>query len=130
MIFFCYFPYLSSVTFCVDSVRMDFQLHQKISKCRFFQDIQNSFLEATDIGLKPHQNFFRKKILTIPVARAVWNLGRNGLLWAGWLSNGKDFFIKIEQTCNKEMVKISERYFDLYLSNCQLTENLKQRLSP
>ena len=33
----------SALTVFVDSVRMDFQLDQKISKRRFFQDIQNSF---------------------------------------------------------------------------------------
>ena len=31
----------------------------KISKHHIFQDIKNSFHRVTQIGLKPHQNFFR-----------------------------------------------------------------------
>ena len=62
---------------------MDLLLNQKIQKRHFFQDIQNSLERVTDIGLKRHQNFFRKKIPTITVARAVQNLGRNGPLQAG-----------------------------------------------
>ena len=53
-------------------------------------------------------SYSTKSIIT--VARAVQNLGRNGLLQAGQLSNGKNFFIKLAQTCDKQMVKISERY--------------------
>ena len=53
----------------------------------------------------------------ITVARAVQNLGRNGLLQAGRLSNGKKIFIKLAQTCEKQMVKISERYLKPLLSN-------------
>ena len=94
----------------------------KNCKTPFFQDIQNSFQWATVIGLEPHQIFFRKKIPTITVARAVQNLGRNGPLWAGRLSNGKNFFIKLAQTCDEQMVKISERYLKLLLSNSKLTK--------
>ena len=56
------------------------------------------------------------------VARAVQNLGRNGPLRAGRLSNGKNFFIKLAQTCDKQMVKISERYLKPLLSNSKLTK--------
>ena len=62
---------------------MDPQLVRKIAKRHFFQDIQNSFQWATGIGLEPHQNFFRKKIPTNAVARAIQNFGRNGPLLAG-----------------------------------------------
>ena len=64
------------------------------------------------------------------VARAVQNLGQNGPLQAGQLSKAKNFFIKLAQTYDKQMVKISERYLNLHLSNSQLTENLSLRLSP
>ena len=56
------------------------------------------------------------------VARAVQNFGRNGLLRAGQLSNGKIFFIKLAQTCDEQMVKISERYLKPLLSNSKLTK--------
>ena len=55
-------------------------------------------------------------------ARAVQNLGRNGPLWAGQLRNGKNIFIKLAQTCDKQMVKISERYLKPLLSNSKLTK--------
>ena len=54
---------------------LDPQVLGKIAKRHFFQDIQNSFNWATGIGLEPHQNFFRKKIPTNTVARAVQNFG-------------------------------------------------------
>ena len=57
---------------------LDPQLVGKIAKRHFFQDIQNSFQWATGIGLEPHQNFFRKKIPTNTVARAVQSFGQNG----------------------------------------------------
>ena len=61
-----------------------------------------------------------KSIIT--VSRAVQNLGRNGLLQAGWLSNGQNFFIKLAQTYDKQMVKISERYLKPLLSNSKSTK--------
>ena len=100
---------------------MDPQLVRKIAKRHFFQDIRNSIQLATDIGLEPNQNFFRKKIPTNTVARAVQNLGRNGPLRAGPLSKGKNFFIKLAQTCDEQMVKISERYLKPLLSNSKST---------
>ena len=62
---------------------MGLQLVQKIAKRHFFQDIQNFLNRATGISLEPYQNFFRKKIPTNMVARAVENFGRNGLSLAG-----------------------------------------------
>ena len=56
------------------------------------------------------------------VTRALQNLGRNGPLRAGRLSNGKYFFIKLAQTCDEQMVKISERYLKPLLSNSKLTK--------
>ena len=56
------------------------------------------------------------------VARAVQNLGQNGPLQAGQLSKAKNFFIKLAQTCDKQMVKISERYLKPLLSNSKLTK--------
>ena len=41
---------------------LDPQVHPKIAKRHFFQDIQNSFQWATGIGLEPHQKKFSKKI--------------------------------------------------------------------
>ena len=38
---------------------LDTLLVPKISKSHFFQDIKNSFHGVTQIGLKPHQNFFQ-----------------------------------------------------------------------
>ena len=95
---------------------------QAFDKFENFQDIQNSFQWPFGIGPEPHQNFFRKKIPTITVARAVQNVGRNGPLRADRLSNGKNFFIKLAQTCDEQMVKISERYLKPLLSNSKLTK--------
>ena len=47
----------------VDSVRVDFQLDQKISKRRFFRDIKNSFQWVIGNGLKPTQFFFFSKYI-------------------------------------------------------------------
>ena len=79
----------------------------KIWKRRFFQDIQNSFQWPTGIGPEPHQNFFRKKIPTNAVARAVQSFGRNGPWLAGWLSKGKNFFVNLAQTLDEHLLKIS-----------------------
>ena len=65
-------------------------------------------------------SYSTKSIIT--VARAVQNLGRNGLLQAGRFSNGQNFFIKLAQTCDKQMVKISERYLKPLLSNSKSTK--------
>ena len=81
----------------------------KIWKCHFFQDIQNIFQWATGIGLEPNQNFFRKKIPTNAVARAVQSFGQNGLWPAGWLSNGQNFDVNLAESPDKEMLKISRR---------------------
>ena len=106
---------------------LDLQVLGKIAKRHFFQDIQNSFNWATGIGLEPHQNFFRKKIPTNTVARAVQDFGQNGPLLAGWLSNSKNFAVNLAQTCDKQMLKISERYLNSSLSNCKITENSLQQ---
>ena len=76
-------------------------------KSHFFHDIQNSFQWATGIGLEPNQNFFRKKIPTNTVARAVQSFGRNGPWQAGWLSNGQNFDVNLAKSPDKEMLKIS-----------------------
>ena len=81
----------------------------KIWKRHFFQDIQNSFQWATGIGLEPNQNFFRKKIPTNTVARAVQSFGRNGPWRAGWLSNGQNFDVNLAESPDEEMLKISRR---------------------
>ena len=44
---------------------------RKILKHHFFQDIKKSFHGVTEIGPKPHQIFFWKKISTNMVARGV-----------------------------------------------------------
>ena len=41
------------------SLALDSAAVQKISKRHFFQDIKISFHGVTQIGLKPHQNFFQ-----------------------------------------------------------------------
>ena len=86
---------------------LDPQVLGKIGKRHFFQDIQNSFNWATGIGLEPHQNFFRKKIPTNAVARAVQTFGQNGPWLAGWLSKGKKFFVNLAQTLDEHLLKIS-----------------------
>ena len=67
----------------IESVRVDLQLDQKISKRRFFQDIINSFQGATQLGLKLPQFFSFQKILTNTVARSVQILGQYGPQQAG-----------------------------------------------
>ena len=101
---------------------MDLQLVRKIANRYFFQDIHNSFQWATGIGLEPRQIFFRKKIPTNTVPRAIQNFGRNGPLLAGWLSNSKNFVVNLAQTCDEQMLKISRRYLDSYLNNCKITD--------
>ena len=59
------------------------------------------------LGPEPHQNFFRKKIPTNAVARAVQSFGRNGPWLAGWLSKGKNFFVNLAQTLDEHLLKIS-----------------------
>ena len=115
---------------CVDSVRMDFQLDQKISKRRFFQDIKNSFQWVIGNGLKPTQFFSFQNISTNTVAREVQSFGQNGPWLAGWLSNGQNFFVNLAQTWDEEMLKISGRYLDSCLSNGQITENLLLPMDP
>ena len=102
----------------VDSVRMDFQLDQKISKRRFFQDIKNSFQWVIGNGLKPTQFFSFQNISTNTVAREVQSFGRNGPWLAGWLSSDQNFCANLAQTCDEHMLKISKQYLDSYLNYC------------
>ena len=53
------------------SLAMDSTLVRKISKRHFFQDIKSSFHGVTQMGLKPHQNFFQNFFSTNMVARGV-----------------------------------------------------------
>ena len=50
---------------------LDGALIPKFSKRHFFQDIKNSFHGVTQMGLKPHQNFFQIFFSTNMVARGV-----------------------------------------------------------
>ena len=113
----------------MDSVRVDFQLDQKISKRRFFQDIKNSFQWVIGNGLKPTQFFSFQNISTNTVARDVQSFGRNGPWLAGWLSNGLNFFVNLAQTGDEQTLKISRRYLHPSLINCWLTENLLQQMA-
>ena len=49
-------------------------------------------------------------------------------VWAeigcSWQADCKILFVNLAQTCDKQMLKISERYLDFSLSNGQITENL------
>ena len=54
-----------------EPLALDGRVIRKISKCHFFQDIKNSFHGVTQIGLKPHQNFFKFFFSTNTVARGV-----------------------------------------------------------
>ena len=103
---------------------VDPQQNQKIWKRHFFADIQNSFQQVTGNGLKPTQFFSFQNISTNKVPRGVQSLGRNWLWLAGWLGNCKNFFVNLAQICDKQMLKISERYLDFSLSNGQITEKL------
>ena len=98
--------------------RVDFQLNQKISKRRFFQDIKNSFQWVIGNGLKPTQFFSFQNISTNTVARDVQSFGRNGPWLAGWLSSDQNFCANLAQTCDEHMLKISKRYLDSYLNYC------------
>ena len=53
------------------SLALDSALVRKISKRHFFQGIKNSFYGVTQMGLKPHQNFFQIFFSTNMVARGV-----------------------------------------------------------
>ena len=99
----------------------------KIWKRHFFQDIPNSFQWVTGVLLKPNQCFFKKKFPTNTVTRAIQNVGWNGLLLAGWLSNSKNFVVNLEEICDEQMLKISERYLDSSLSYAWITEKLLQQ---
>ena len=106
------------VGYILDSVRVDFQLDQKLSKRRFFQDIKNSFQWVIGNGLKPTQFFSFQNISTNTVARDVQSFGQNGPWLAGWLSSDQNFCANLEQTCDEHMLKISKRYLDSYLNYC------------
>ena len=54
-----------------EPLALDGTVVRKISKRHFFQDIKNSFHGVTQIGLKPHQNFFKIFFSTNTVARGV-----------------------------------------------------------
>ena len=54
-----------------EPLALDRTVVRKISKRHFFQDIKNSFHGVTQIGLKPHQNFFKIFFSTNTVARGV-----------------------------------------------------------
>ena len=77
------------------------------------------------IHLNPSQSWQRSRTNT--VSRAVKNFGRNGPLLAGWLGNCKNIFVNLAQTCDEQMLKISERYLDSSLSYVWITENLLQQ---
>ena len=48
---------------------------EKFQNAIFFQDIKKSFHGVTQMGPKPHQNFFWKNISTNMVARGVRSFG-------------------------------------------------------
>ena len=73
---------------------------------------------------KNHPVFSFQKISTNMVARGVQSFGQNGPWRAGCLSNGPNFYVNLANTCDEEMLKISERYLDSWMSNGQITENL------
>ena len=53
----------------------------KISKCHFFQDVQNSTYGVADISLETHQkNFLFENISTNMVARGIGSFGTPGSL--------------------------------------------------
>ena len=66
---------------------------------------------------------------TNTVARAVLSFGQYWLWLAAWLSNDKNFFVTLALTCDEQMLKISRRYLDSYLSNGWLTEKLLQQMA-
>ena len=119
-------PPTCAISIAVDSVRMDFQLNQKISKRRFFQDIKNSFQWVIGNGLKPTQFFSFQNTSTNTVARDVQSFGQNGPWLAGWLSRDQNFFVNFAQTCDEQMLKISRRYLDWYLNDCKITDYIVQ----
>ena len=63
------------------SLALDGRLVRKISKRHFFQDIKNSFHGVTQIGLKPHQNFFQnfffQQIWPLRSSKFLHSRGRN-----------------------------------------------------
>ena len=85
-------------------------------KMPFFEDIENSFHQMTHIGPEPHQFFSFLNISTNTVARGIQSFGQNGPWLASCLSYGQNFFKKITQACDEQMLKISRRYLDSSLS--------------
>ena len=79
---------------------------QKNSKCHFSKDVENSFHRVTHIDLEPHQPFSFWNISTNTVARGVQSFGWNGPWWAGCLEYSQNFFKKIAQACDEQMLKI------------------------
>ena len=68
--------------------------------------------------------FFEKKFQQVRLLELskIWaEMDRCGLR-GGRLSNGKIFFIKLAQTYDEQMLKISERYLKPLLSNSKLTK--------
>ena len=57
---------------------LDGRLVPKISKCHFFQDIQNSFYGVADIVLELHQKKFFLNVSTNMVARGIGSFGTLG----------------------------------------------------
>ena len=64
------------------------------------------------------------------IARGIQSFGRNGPWAAGCLKYGQNFSLKFAQTCDEQMLKISKRYLDSFLSNGQLSEKLLLPMDP
>ena len=68
-------------------VKMDALLIRKNPKCHFYRGIENSFHEATQIGLEPHHFFFFLKYLN------KYGGKKHPKFWPKWAVVGRLFEI-------------------------------------
>ena len=98
----------------VDILKLDALARSKISKRLFFIDIENSFYEFTRIDLEPHQFFFffeiSHQIQLLEIYKPLSKMGRG---WQAVQAMAKFFFFKFAQTHDEQMLKFSNRSFDL-----------------
>ena len=89
---------------------MNFWLLLKISKLHFFKNAGLIFL------LLRNYNWSWTSVLVV--------------MGCGWLSKGQNLSVNLAKACDEQMLKISKRYLDSFLSNGQLSEKLLLPMDP
>ena len=95
-------------------MKVDSLLVQKVSKKHHFLDVEKSFQTVTPIGVEPHHFLFFFRISQ--QIRSLKVLAKMDHRWQANSAGTKIFSVKFAHTCDKQMLKISKRHLDSYLS--------------